>query len=126
MIFTSGFVYAFKEPDVMRALAVSLGVSPEDILLEKEARSTYENVKFSLAIASMEGYRRVIFISSPYHMRRLKLTADKLARSGDSFIYSPIPRSLFYGDGKIISLKHIKAILHEYLGIDYYKFKGYK
>ncbi len=125
LIFSSGFVYALQEADVMKALAVSLGVSPGDIMLEKEARSTYENVKFSLAIAAQAGFRRVIFISSPYHMRRLKMTSDKFLKKDNYFIFSPIPRSLFYGDGSYTSLSHIKAILREYLGIIYYKFKGY-
>ncbi len=125
IIFSSGFVYALQEPDVMKVLAVSLGVSPDDIILEKKAGSTYENVKFSLAIADSKGYKRVIFVSSPYHMRRLKMTAEKIGGDKDYFVFSPIPYSFFYGNEKRVAFKHIKAILHEYLGILYYKIKGY-
>jgi uncharacterized SAM-binding protein YcdF (DUF218 family) len=129
MIFSSGFVYAFKEPDVMKALAVSLGVRPGDIILEKAAQSTYENVKFSMEIARRQGYRSLIFVSSPYHMRRLEMTAARLGGvygyEKDDLVFSPIPYSLFYGDGKRVLPRHVRAILSEYMRIAYYKLKGY-
>jgi hypothetical protein len=66
-------------------------------------------------------------------MRRASLAFKKLA--GEiRVIYSPIPRSYFYSHGtgpdgqkvfKQISLQQIRAILHEYLGIAYYWWKGY-
>ena len=125
IIFSSGFVYAFKEPDVMKALAISLGVKPEDIILEKNAKNTYENVKYSLAIAKDSGYKRIIFISSPYHMLRLKLVAENNNDAGNKIIFCPIPQSLFYANEKRVDIKHVKAILHEYLAILYYRLKGY-
>ncbi len=124
VIFSSGFVYAFQEVDVMKALAVSLGIPPEDIILEKRSRNTYENVRNSLSIAKDAGFERVIFISSPYHMLRVKLVADKIDGRG-SFIYSPIPYSLFYGDEKTVDVRHIRAVFHEYMSIAYYLWKGY-
>src|SRR6185295_10891124 len=44
LVFSSGFVYRYAEPFVMRALAVELGVPPGDIVLETRARNTRENV----------------------------------------------------------------------------------
>lgn len=125
IIFSSGFVYAFKEPDVMKLLAISLGVSPEDVILESQAGNTYESVKYSLAIAGARGYKNIIFVSSPYNMRRLKMAAEKAGGSAHAFIYSPIPYSRFYGNGKSVAPRQIKAILKEYLAILYYKVKGY-
>lgn len=125
VVFSSGFTYVFQEADVMKAVAVSLGIPAGDILLEKQATNTYENVANCLAIARENGWRRIIFVSSPYHMLRLKLTALKAGTSGSDLICSPIPRSIFYGTGDSVTVAQIKAILHEYLGILYYWFKGY-
>jgi uncharacterized SAM-binding protein YcdF (DUF218 family) len=126
VIFSSGWVYAFQEADVMRALAILSGIPPNDIMLEKKARNTYENVAYSLAIAENNRYNRLILVSSPYHMLRLKVTAEKAARGGNyRFILAPIPHSSFYGDERRVQFKHIKAIVYEYLALLYYKIKGY-
>jgi len=45
ILFSSGYTYSFKEALVMKALAVSLSVPGEAILLEDRAKNTYENVK---------------------------------------------------------------------------------
>ena len=124
LVFSSGYVYAMEEADVMKALAVSLGVPGDRIFLEKSAASTYENVKFTKEILDKRGWDSVLIVSSPYHMRRVSLVYKKVAPELD-VIYTPIPNSLFYGNEKHIMLKHIRAILHEYLGIVYYYFKGY-
>jgi uncharacterized SAM-binding protein YcdF (DUF218 family) len=124
IIFSSGFVYALQEADVMKALAVSLGVAPNDIILEKQSKNTYENVKNSLSISKTAGFKHIIFISSPYHMLRVKMVADKIGKEY-SFVYSPIPHSLFYGDGKTVHPRHVKAIVHEYMSLVWYWLKGY-
>ena len=123
ILFSSGWIYAFQEADVMKALAISAGVRGSDIVIEKGSKSTYDSIKNSLAIAEKAGYRRIIWVSSPYHMLRVKLTAEKTGKS-ESSIYSPIPYSMFYGDGKSVQFRHIKAIIHEYMGLLYYWLKG--
>ncbi|HDZ77091.1 MAG TPA: glycosyltransferase [Candidatus Omnitrophica bacterium] len=133
IIFSSGYTYVFQEPRVMKALAVSLGVPQEAILLEGEARNTYENIIFTKKIILENGWDEVLIVSSPYHMRRLLLTAKKNA-SGVKFIYTPILQSRFYshrvkkGDKRLkqqISLRQIRGLMHEYLAIIYYWWKGY-
>lgn len=124
IILSSGFRYAIKEAEVMKALAVSLGVPEASIILEENARNTYENVKFSSDILLKKDGRRAILISSPYHMKRLSLVCKKVAPN-IYFIYAPIPSSIFYGKESGVQAKHIFAIFHEYLGIIYYFFKGY-
>ena len=39
--------------------------------------------------------------------------------------YTPIPYSLYYDHSSGTKSKHIKGIMHEYLGIVYYWWKGY-
>lgn len=134
LIFSSGYIYAFKEPIVMKALAVSLGVPENAIILEDKATNTYKNVKFTKDILEKKGWSKALLVSSPYNMRRVSLVALKIAPK-IKFVYSPIPQSRFYAHGiigphgeklwKKISLDQIKGIIHEYLGIIYYWLKGY-
>lgn len=133
LIFSSGYMYVFKEPLVMKALAVSLGVPPEAIILEDKAKNTYENVEFTKKILLTNGWNKILIVSSPYHMRRVSLVFRKNA-AAINVIYTPIPRSLFYAHGvgpngrkawKQINMEQIRGLLHEYIGIIYYWFKGW-
>jgi len=132
IIFSSGYTYVFEETQVMKALAVSLDVPQEAIVLENKAGNSYENVKFTRDILMQKGWRKILLVSSPYHMLRTSLVFKKNAKD-IKVTYTPLPRSLFYFRankvGKIIqkriSLKQIKGILHEYLGILYYWWKGW-
>jgi len=134
VVFSSGYMYVFKEPLVMKALAISLGVPENAILLEDKAVRTYENVKNCRDILEKNKFKTILLVSSPYHMRRVKLVFRKIAGDMD-VAYTPIPRSLFYdhpergSSGKRIwkraSLQQIKGIFHEYFGILYYWVKSW-
>ncbi len=133
MVFSSGYIYVFEEPIVMKALVVSLGVKPDAIILEERATNTYENVAFTKRILEAKGWHNIILISSPYHMLRAKMVFKKIAPD-IKVIYSPVPNSRFYSRGvdsqgrkvwRQINLQQIRGIIHEYLGILYYWWKGY-
>jgi len=131
LIFSSGYMHIFKEPLVMRALAVSLGVPKGAIILEDQAVNTYENVKFSKEILEDRNWRNILLLSSPYHMRRASLVFRKIA-TNTNVIYLPVEKSVFYRRprytsilSRTIELRHIEGMLHECLGILYYWWKGY-
>ncbi len=124
LIFSSGHTYYLKESEEMKNLAISQGVPGSSVITEHEAGSTYENVRNVILIMRREKMHSLILVSSPYHMRRSKLVFNKL-RNGIDVTYCPIPESEFYADRKKIRWKHVKAILHEYMGIVYYLIKGY-
>jgi uncharacterized SAM-binding protein YcdF (DUF218 family) len=126
LIFSSGYAYRFKEVEVMKALAESLGVRGRQIILEAEAKNTKENVIFSADIVRNSGERSILLVGSPYHMRRASLVFRKLAKEIKVY-YTPIPNSLFYKHKKWggARLRQARAILHEYLSIVYYWWKGY-
>jgi len=124
IIISSGYKYVFKEAEMMKALAVSMAVPADAIILEENARNTYENIQFSKDILVRHHWKTAILISSPYNMRRASLIARKIAPNID-FVYAPIIQSGFYGDGKRVELRHVKAILHEYAAIIFYRIKGY-
>jgi len=134
IIFSSGYKYVFKEPLVMKALAISLGIPEDVIILEDKARNTYENVEFVSKILYKEGWKKILLVTSPYHMRRASLVFKKIAKE-INVTYTPMPKSRFYShenmdeEGrriwKRINLNQIKGIMHEYSGIVYYWFKNY-
>jgi len=124
MIFSSGYTYHIQEPELMKAMAVSLGVPAKDILLEKNATSTYQNVVLTSSILKDKGWSSALLVSSPYHMLRTSLVFKKIA-PGLRVYYVPIPHSSFYNRADGVRLRQIKAILHEYLAILYYKIRGY-
>jgi len=128
LVFSSGYAYVFKEPLVMKALAVSLGVPERAIILEEEASNTYQNVTLTSSILKANNWHSAIFISSPYNMRRVSLVIKKNAGSVDA-IYAPIPQSNFYiRSGKLgqqVTWVQIKALIHEYAAIAYYYLKGW-
>jgi uncharacterized SAM-binding protein YcdF (DUF218 family) len=124
VVFSSGFVYAFREAEVMRALAVAQGVPASAIVLETQASSTRENVMFSRDIADRRGWRRVLLVSSPYHMRRALLTWRALA-PGIAAVPTPPPDSQFYRRTSGASLEQIRGIGWEYSAIAYYRARGW-
>jgi uncharacterized SAM-binding protein YcdF (DUF218 family)/glycosyltransferase involved in cell wall biosynthesis len=124
MVFSSGFVFAFREAEVMRALAVDRGVPPGAIHLESQARNTYENVQYTTALARQQGWRRVLLVSSPYHMRRALLTWRRAAPDIE-VVSTPVAASQFYAHGRGASLEQIRGILQEYAAIALYWWRGW-
>ncbi|WP_031145467.1 YdcF family protein [Streptomyces erythrochromogenes] len=63
-----------------RERALELGVPPEDVLVEPNARNTGENIRFTRALLKDVGrpIKSVLLISKPYEERRAYATARKL------------------------------------------------
>ncbi|MBI3087400.1 MAG: YdcF family protein [Candidatus Omnitrophica bacterium] len=124
LVFVSGYVRTFHETSVMRAIAIELGVPPQAIHLESRAANTYEGVVSSAEYLRQAGARRILFVSSPYHMRRAWLVWRHYAPEFEVRCV-PVTSSRFYGDGSRVLPKHLYAVLHEYLGLGFYRWKGY-
>jgi len=62
-----------SEADVMRALALELGVAGESITIEDQSHSTWENIANSKNLTS--GCSSVVGISDQYHLARIELLA---------------------------------------------------
>ncbi len=133
IIFSSGYTNIMKEPDVMKALAISLGVPYDAIIVETESSNTYRNVLNVKDILKEKGWDKILLVSSPYHIRRVSLVFKKNAK-GIDVVYTPTPRSQFYdydsnskGSNlfKKTTLKQLQGFNHEYFGIIFYWWKGY-
>jgi uncharacterized SAM-binding protein YcdF (DUF218 family)/glycosyltransferase involved in cell wall biosynthesis len=125
MVFSSGFVFTMREAEVMKAVAQANGVPADAIVLEEAAANTRENVLFTKRILDERGWKRVLLVSSPYHMRRAMLTWHKLAPDVE-VIPAPAPESQFYDrHERGISLEQIRGLLHEVAAIVQYWWRGW-
>ena len=124
LILSSGYVYSFQEAEVMRALAVDQGVPPSAILLEPRAANTYQNVMFVDEILREHRWRRVLLVSSPYHMRRALLVWHKQAPDV-TVVPTPVPQSQFYEHARGATLEQVRGILQEYVAILGYWRRGW-
>ncbi len=124
IIFSSGYTYIYNDAENMRLFAVSMGVPKRDIILEQNADSAYENVRFSKDIIKRNDWDSILLVSSPYNMRRASLVFNKWDPD-IKVTYTPVPDSQFYDKSKGVRLEQIRAIAHEYLGIIYYLIKGH-
>lgn len=123
IVFSTGWTYAFREAELMKALAVSLNVPAAAIVLEQRSGSTYDNVRLVKPILNEHGWRKVLLVSSPYHMRRAVLTFRKVAP--DIEVVTTPAESGYYRHRWGASLAQLRGILHEYLAIAYYRWKGW-
>jgi len=96
----------------MQHLALALGIPPEVIIAESESASTAENAREVARLLRAEAAQSILLVTGPLHMRRAKLCFEKL---GVRVSCAPTP-----GTGPRSSLL-AKEVLHEYLGLAYYR-----
>lgn len=106
-----------SEAQVMKEIALHLGVSEQDILLESASASTYENLLFSEKIVSAKKFNSILLVTEPFHLPRAILVAQKL---GLKVSGSPAIQSLCWQKNSYFS----RHFLREPLAIIYYKIKN--
>ncbi|MEP7309736.1 MAG: ElyC/SanA/YdcF family protein [Acidobacteriota bacterium] len=124
LVLSSGFVYSFKEAEVMRALAIDQGIPAGQIVLEEHATNTHENVTYVSHILHDRKWMRILLVSSPYHMRRALLVWRKVAPDVD-VVPTPPEKTQFYEHTQGASLEQIRGILWEYLATFSYWRRGW-
>ena len=124
MILSSGYVYSFREAEVMRALAIDQGIPASAIVLEQKAANTYENVRFVDDILREHHWSRILLVSSPYHMRRATLVWRRQA-ADVTVVPTPAIDSQFYQHDRGASFEQVRAMLQEYLAIAAYWRRGW-
>ncbi len=71
LIMTGGNTYKdYYESEVMKDVAVSMGVPPEAVICERQAMSTIDNAGHTARIMDERGMESCIVVSSPYHLKR--------------------------------------------------------
>ena len=71
-----------SEAEHMRQAALELGVAAEDLILENASQNTVENIRYGLealqSVFRIEDVRRVLLVTTAYHMRRSLAIARRL------------------------------------------------
>lgn len=70
LISGAGVKNHFVEADVMADYAQCCGVKQKDILKEKHARNTYDNLRYAKTLCEEHDYQHIVVVSSCFHIRR--------------------------------------------------------
>jgi len=117
-----GYPGYISEARSMAQLAGDLRVPSRDIIIERRSNRTYESAVMVKEIMDDLGFKDAVLVTSSYHMLRSKLTFEHAGvivypvstAPIEKYITSPIQRLLLF-----------QVVLHEYLGLAYYKWKGW-
>jgi uncharacterized SAM-binding protein YcdF (DUF218 family) len=116
-----------KEAPFAAAMLKLLGVSETSLILESESRNTYENATLSKPLLDAVGAKRVVLVTSAWHMRRSaaifrKAGYDFVPYAADSVIEpSTFPRSLV---PEAEALELSTRLLTEFVGLTAYRILG--
>jgi uncharacterized SAM-binding protein YcdF (DUF218 family) len=125
------FDTTYKEADNLYEFLILCGVNQNDVILENNARNTYENAKFSSEILSTEyPDRKHLVITSGFHLRRSLLCFKKLGVNADGFSVDFYTHDRSFGLDKLLlpdpaAFRDWHLIIHELLGLLSYKIAGY-
>lgn len=88
------------EAEAMASIAIELGLSPGQILLERRATSTIENLRFgSRMVETEDATSRIVVVTEPFHMPRAIYAAGRL---GIDATAAPSPRCEDRGPGWVL------------------------
>ncbi|MEM6662391.1 MAG: YdcF family protein [Pseudomonadota bacterium] len=71
----------------MRDYAINLGANPADMIVEGKARTTFENIRFSMPLTTARG-TEIALVTSDFHLTRTAYLADYLGLSGTRLVAS--------------------------------------
>lgn len=113
-----------SESEVMRAIAIEMGVGEKDIIVENKAMLTLENIMFSKKIMEnqqmLQKGMSVGIVTTAYHMRRSIKIAERMFKT-DNVTIVPLPgqdnssrRDTWYKSekGRNIVLGEMKKIIY--------------
>lgn len=105
------------EAEVMKQIALVKHVPEKDILVEGKSHNTYEDIHFSKQILDEHNLRTIILVADPFQETRAALVARK---EGISYTLSPAVKSSCTQEFP----KNLTLLIHESVGILYYKLLG--
>lgn len=80
LILTGGYGQgaAYSESEVARRHAIAKGIPERDLLLEKQSRTTLENLQQARLLMRQHGLKDVLLVSDPLHMERVAIMMQDL------------------------------------------------
>lgn len=119
-------LWRITQADNMFEQARSLNVPASAILLERHARSTYENALFSLPILQKKKVKSIILVATPFHMRRSNMVFKEIfSKVGIEIIPHPIPNSDFKVKKWWKRHEETERVVWEFEALIFYYLRGY-
>lgn len=117
------------EADAMQTLLNAFGVPDSAIVTESASRNTRQNAVLSAGLAAERGIRRVLLVTSGWHMPRSVATfrrvgLDVIPATTDSPRLPPRPW-IFAIIPSVYSLSNSSQALREHLGLLVYRLRGW-
>jgi uncharacterized SAM-binding protein YcdF (DUF218 family) len=106
-------------------VAKKSGVPVEKMIPEAQSRSTRESIEFVKPILEKHGIRSLTLVTSPYHQRRVFLSAQRTLSDTVQLINSPAEPSFWSPRGWWQSGKSIRIVFKEYGKLGYYYLRGW-
>jgi uncharacterized SAM-binding protein YcdF (DUF218 family) len=122
---TSDLLEAIGHPMTQAQLSATVlrtyGVPDKNILVFNRSTSTYQELALVRDTMRSHGWRRVILVSSPTHLRRVRMTWDRLTRGGGpEAILRATPYSKFHANAWWRHERDLIAVQNEYAKVGYY------
>jgi len=119
-----------KEADFLKNYITDIGLYTDDMIFESESQNTYENAKYSAQIIKKDSAKKVLIVTSAFHMRRAMACFKKQGIYADYY-----PAERYAGKRKytfdhlllpnINALESWEKLIHEFIGFITYKIAGY-
>ncbi len=104
----------------LAALAVDLGAPPECLQVEDRSSRTAENAAFVAALLRGSGIEEILLVTTPLHMRRARRCFE---HHGVRVHPAPVVEAPTDEEAGRASL--LAQALHEWLGLAYYRLRGW-
>jgi uncharacterized SAM-binding protein YcdF (DUF218 family) len=113
--------HPMTQAEISAAVLRARGVPDPAIFVVNRSTSTYEELSLVRDTMQTHGWKRVILVSSPTHLRRIRITWDRLNPSGGPVaILRATPYSSFHRDAWWRYERDLIAVQNEYVKIAYY------
>src|SRR5262249_31225188 len=114
--------------EVMRNFLIDLGVTSSDVLLESQARTTYENALESGKILQERRLHKIIVVTSALHLGRavacFRKQGSEALPCACQFRATPTDSSRYGFLPSAAALQDSQRVFHEWLGLAWYWLKG--
>lgn len=128
MIISGGAAYSGTrtEAPVVARIAADLGVPSEKIIIEEKSRDTFENARYTAAICKQQRIRKIILVTSAFHMKRSlllfrKAGLDAVALPADITSWKGMRTAWHDFLPTAAALSGSSTALREYLGLFFYR-----
>ena len=120
---------ARPEAQLMKEILAVMGVPSRSIILERSSRNTYDNALYSAAILDSRNIKRILLVTSAYHMRRAQAVFEK---QGFEVVPAPTDYQRLVVDPvlprwipSVGDLKNSSTAIKEYIGYWVYRWRGW-